>query len=513
MRCAVYARVSSLLQRDRETIASQLRVLPEFVERQGWTLAGTYTDDGRTAKAGNLGARTGLAALLRDAAAGLIDVVAVVDIDRLTRSEDLAERGAILGALQRTRVKVAIAATGQVLDLSDSMGDLISSLGAYFAAEWARKHRTRIVEGKLTAIARGKKPAGPTPYGYRYDRHTGVWSIQEDEAAIVREVFERCRAGEAGERIAANLAARGVPRPNGGEWIRERVYAVLKQPAYRGEWTADKARGLVVGTPRIVSDELWFGARDREASLARRLRGLRRTMHTYLVEAIAVCGICGDRIGIASASTGSRRVPSPARYVCGRRRRPDAAGRCPMRYWLASEVDERVWAALHELVTEPGRLERAAQAARDDAQAESATWERDLAAAERHLAGLARTEAAILARFRRGAISEAAMDLELAAAARDRVMGDQQVEAARRAQFAAGRRQTQAQAMEALLVELRARTDAATPEQRRALATALLLPGAVTLTAEHIELAVGLQVPSAASMRPGLVVGLVDSAG
>lgn len=510
MRAACYARVSSLLQRDRETIASQLRVLPEFVASRGWTLAGTYSDDGHTAKAGHLAARSGLAAMLRDAAAGAFDVVVVVDVDRLTRSEDLTERGAILGGLQRAGVKVAIATTGQILDLSDSMGDLMGSLGAYFAAEWARKHRARIVEGKLTAIARGKKPAGPTPYGYRYDRASGVWSVHEDEAAIVREVFERCRAGETGARIAADLTARGVSRPWGGAWSRERIYGMILQPAYRGEWVAHKARRLVVPTPRIVSDELWFATKDREASLARRLRGLRRTKHAYLVEALAICGCCGAPIGVASASTGGRRVPSPARYVCARRRRPDAAGRCAMRYWLASEVDERVWSALRELVADPQRIERAARAARGAARDDGATWERDLEAAGRRIATLARTEAAILARFRRGAISEAAMDIELAAAARDRAMAAQQVDAAKRARFAAGRVVAQATALEALIAELRARVDAATPEERRALAVAMLAPGAVTLTMERIELAVRLQAPPAA---PHAGVGLVSAAG
>jgi DNA invertase Pin-like site-specific DNA recombinase len=45
-RAAIYARVSSAAQRDRDTIAAQLRDLPAFVAAQGWTLAGTYVDDG-----------------------------------------------------------------------------------------------------------------------------------------------------------------------------------------------------------------------------------------------------------------------------------------------------------------------------------------------------------------------------------------------------------------------------------------------------------------------------------
>jgi len=45
----IYPRVSSLIQQDRHTIASQLHDLPAFVERQGWKLVSppeTYVDDG-----------------------------------------------------------------------------------------------------------------------------------------------------------------------------------------------------------------------------------------------------------------------------------------------------------------------------------------------------------------------------------------------------------------------------------------------------------------------------------
>jgi len=173
IRAAIYARVSSLAQRDQQTIASQLEALPKFVSLRGWQLvkpADTYVDDGRTAKAGYLSERLGFTRLLHDAGLGLFDVVVVVDLDRLTRSEDLRERGEVLGAFQKAEVQIAVSSSGQVLDLRSSMGDLMSSLGAFFAAEENRKRRDRICRGKAEAIRRGRKPAGPTPFGYLYDR-------------------------------------------------------------------------------------------------------------------------------------------------------------------------------------------------------------------------------------------------------------------------------------------------------------------------------------------------------
>lgn len=73
MRAVCYSRVSSASQAERGTIESQFRDLPAFVARMGWQLVrpiSTYVDDGRTARSGHLAARTGFAALLRDAAAG-----------------------------------------------------------------------------------------------------------------------------------------------------------------------------------------------------------------------------------------------------------------------------------------------------------------------------------------------------------------------------------------------------------------------------------------------------------
>lgn len=75
MRAAIYARVSSATQRDRHTIESQLRDAPAYATAQGWTVAATYIDDGRSAKAGRLEARDGYARMIRDAKAGAFEVV------------------------------------------------------------------------------------------------------------------------------------------------------------------------------------------------------------------------------------------------------------------------------------------------------------------------------------------------------------------------------------------------------------------------------------------------------
>jgi DNA invertase Pin-like site-specific DNA recombinase len=130
----------------------------------------------------------------------------------LTRSEDLRERGEVLGTFQKGGVQIAISSSGEVLDLRSSMGDLMSSFGAFFAAEENRKRCDRVCRGKAEAIRKGRKPAGPTPFGYLYDRKRSAWSVDPELGPVVVEIFTRVAQGQTCESIARDLQARGVPR-------------------------------------------------------------------------------------------------------------------------------------------------------------------------------------------------------------------------------------------------------------------------------------------------------------
>lgn len=415
LRAAIYARVSSSGQKERHTIESQLRDAPAYAKQQGWLEVGRYIDDGRSAKAGKLEKRDGFTRLIADANRGMFDVVVVVAVDRLTRSEDQTERGAILGAFQRAGVKVAVVGAG-VQDMGTFAGDAYLTLQALFAAEENRKRSARTVSGKITAIGRGRKPSGWTPYGYRYSRETGVWSIDEHEASIVREIYERVIGGESCQVIAIDLTERGIKRPFAPTWLREYVQQIARRRTYMGEWRADRTRGLTIPIPPIVSEETWSQAQQALARHGK--RGLRQTRHVYLLEEIALCAHCGNMIGISSA-IGTR---SPSKYICCRRRRP-AYGqpRCELELHLTADIDRRVWGYVAESIVNPRLVARAIDLSRQHASDRSG-HEQTATESRAGLARLERAEAAILARFRRGIITEASLDTELAAIAKERAI-------------------------------------------------------------------------------------------
>ncbi len=530
-RAVIYARVSSSKQRDKHTIASQLRVLPDFVASQGWTLvrpARHYVDDGKSAKAGHLEKREAFRRLLEDAEVGQFDVVVVVEDDRITRSDDLLERLEIFGRFKRAGVKLAFEATRTVIDPNSSTDELLAIIKGWVSADDNRKRIKRITEAKLTAISKGKKPSGPTPYGYSYDRETGLWAPHTTTSAIVVEVFERIAGGESCETIAVEFNRRRLSPPSQNwnrqaesweaakaVWHRERVWAIVRRETYRtGIWVPDKARGLTISVPKLVDDGLWH--RAQEVLLRYKRRGLRKTKHTYLCEEIAICGLCGAWIGVSSA-WGRR----PAYYVCSHRRRPLLGTQpCTLPMQRTSDIDARVWNAVAELLARPDVVGYALSQREAEARGTAQDWEQDLISFERKLKQIEEADARILERFRRGKIGEGTMDMHLEASVRDREMLKRQIEIAH-GQSRVGRASEHALSEVRVMIRtLQVRTAKASPEVRRDLVRALV-PGrhsgrsgakGLPPNQNHVivlgpaDLSIGV-ILSASSVVPALAVG------
>jgi DNA invertase Pin-like site-specific DNA recombinase len=505
------------------TIASQLATLPKFVSLRGWQLvkpSDTYVDDGRTAKEGFLAKRTAFTRLMQDAATGLFDVVVVVDLDRLTRSEDLRERGEVLGAFQRAGVQLAVSSTGQVLDLRSSVGDLMSSLGTFFAAEANRKHRERITRGKDEAIRKGRKPAGPTPFGYLYNRETGEWSIDPELGPIVVEIFTRVSRGETCEAIARDLQMRGVPRARpskagrraAGVWILERVHQIARARTYLGSWVADKTRGLSISVPRIIADDLH--ARADEALRRSGRRGQLRNPHKYLLQGISACALCQGPIGCAS--TGSWMARGAKRrnfyYVCSNRRRPRRSeGSCTLPMMRSEIIDERLWKTIVERVISDAHIERAlADHGRDEETSEDPRA--SLLRLENRQKQLGRAEEILLERFGRGLITETALDKELIRLKTERGSIERAVAVVHNKAKRSEDAMRTAEALRLAVAKLRERLRMATAEDRRDILRAIVARGenGVKIGPDRIEANILLSAPDPSAVAQPYSAGLVN---
>lgn len=499
-RAAIYARVSSAAQRERHTIENQLRVLPDFVKSQGWDLVGTYTDDGRSAKTGQLEKRDGFASLMRSAERGEYDIIVVVDVDRLTRTDSMEERALILGPFQRLGIQIATP-TGGMLDMRTMLGELWVTIQALGAAAENAKRIERIKAGKARSIAENRKPSGPTPYGLLYSKVTGAWSIDEKAATLVREMFRRIGDGEPCVRVAEDFTRRGEHSPWRSEWTRAMIYRLLRSTHLRGEWVVNKKTLATIKVPAVITDAEWSAAFTALGRAQR--RGLNRTKHVYLLASLATCA-CGAgiyvRSGVKYFNAQHEEREHPAAYFCSARKV------CRQPIVRVRDADDRVWAAICERLEAPDLIAELAEVGVAHAE-DGRAWEADIATHTAHLARLVKVEAAIMSRFRHGKISEEALDLELAALGRERAAVREQLETAQRATHSTESAQARLHAASVLVEQLRCALPLATPEQRHALVRELVRATVI----ENGEIRLELRIVRPAQQQIRAPIGLVTT--
>lgn len=230
-RAGIYGRNS---KGEAKSIADQLGLGRKAVDRQGWTLAGEYSDDSSASRY-RTKERDDWARLLADLGAGLLNVLVFWNssrgsrdpIDWLVMLATCRERGVVIHVLADERTYDPRIAR----DWKSLAEDGISS--AYYSEELAKNIRRGIVDSAVNGGVHGR-----TPYGYerRYDERTGklLEQVEGALAPIVREVFARLAARCPLNELLRDLNSRGLPAPSGREWRRNTLRTLATNIAYIG---------------------------------------------------------------------------------------------------------------------------------------------------------------------------------------------------------------------------------------------------------------------------------------
>jgi len=262
-RCAVYCRVSSDERLDQEfnSIDAQKEAGHAYVASQraeGWIpVADDYDDPGYS---GGNTERPGLKRLLADIERGLIDIVVVYKIDRLTRS--LADFSKMVEVFERQRV--SFVSVTQQFNTTTSMGRLMLNVLLSFA-QFEREVTGERIRDKIAAAKRkGMWMGGVPPLGYDVDNRLLV--INEGEAAVVRRIFEEMLTIGSPTQIAANLTAEGVTTKawttqdgqtrSGARIDKKYLHKLLRNRIYLGE-LSHKGNWYPGAHPAIIDHGLW----------------------------------------------------------------------------------------------------------------------------------------------------------------------------------------------------------------------------------------------------------------
>jgi site-specific DNA recombinase len=273
-RCAVYTRKSSEegLEQDFNSLHAQREACEAFIKSQtgeGWRLVKTAYDDGGLS-GGNM-ERPALKLLLDHIEQGLIDVVVVYKVDRLTRSlADFAKMVEVFDANG-----ISFVAVTQQFNTTTSMGRLTLNVLLSFA-QFEREVTGERIRDKIAASKRkGMWMGGCPPLGYDVvDRRLVV---NPKEAEVVKLIYETYLQLGSVRHLKEHLESQGIVSKirtskaggqNGGcSFSRGALYELLANPLYIGEVRHKKERHPGQHEA-ILSRDLWEQVQQRLSDTA-----------------------------------------------------------------------------------------------------------------------------------------------------------------------------------------------------------------------------------------------------
>jgi site-specific DNA recombinase len=383
---AIYARVSSDRQKREQTIKSQTAALIERTRREGYTIPQEwiFEDEGYS---GAVLVRPGLEQLRDLAVEGQIQAVWVYSPDRLSRK--YAYQVLLIEEFARHGVEVLFirspkANTPEEQLLLQFQGMIAEYERAQIAERTRRGKRYRARAGSINVLS-------GAPYGYRYVRKSetsdAYYQVLEKEAEVVRNIFRLYTQ----ECLSINAIARWLnehniaTRTGAGRWCRSTVWAMLRNPAYKGmacfgktesaerqkitrplrqrggyspRSSANRERPrkdwIEIPVPALI-DEASFALAEEKLEHNKR-HSPRRTVEPTLLQGMLVCKRCGYAYYRTSTRTSKRKIyyyrclgSDDYRYPNGRV--------CDSRPIRQDHLDDVVWQHVIRLLEDPGLIQ------------------------------------------------------------------------------------------------------------------------------------------------------------
>ncbi len=231
-RCAIYTRKSSEEGLDMEfnSLEAQREACEAYIASQkaeGWAAIRERYDDGGFS--GGTLERPALRQLISDIEAGLIDVIVVYKIDRLSRA--LMDFAKLVEVFDRN--DVTFVSVTQSFNTTTSMGRLTLNILLSFAQFEREVIGERIRDKVAASRKRGMWMGGFVPMGY--DVHDRKLVINTAEAATIRMIFERFVALGSASLLSQELQREGVRNKRGKRIDKGFIYRVINNRVYLGE--------------------------------------------------------------------------------------------------------------------------------------------------------------------------------------------------------------------------------------------------------------------------------------
>lgn len=232
---ALYIRVSTTKQADEGySLEAQRSELDKYCEANGWNVCPghIYVDRGVSGKSTD---RPQFQQMMGAAKDGKVQRIVATKLDRIARNlkdllqtvDELKAYGCAL-VVKKEQFDTSTAQGVFVLQMLGAVGELERSMIA-----------ERVQSGRVEKATQGGYNGSRCPLGYAYAGET--FTVIEDQAAAVRNVFTLFLAGQSLNAIAQAMNEAQAPTASGGKWYASTVRYILTNGLYAGlaQWYAD----------------------------------------------------------------------------------------------------------------------------------------------------------------------------------------------------------------------------------------------------------------------------------
>jgi DNA invertase Pin-like site-specific DNA recombinase len=246
LRVAAYARVSRDGESMLRSFAGQVSHYSKHIQSNPeWEYVGVYADE---ALSGCNAERPEFQRLIADCKVGLIDLVITKAISRFARNT--------LTTLEVTRelkaLGIGVFFEEQGVNTLSAEGEVMLTILASVAQNEAQNVSENVKWTIRNRCKQGNPIFSMLPYGY--EKLDGKVVINEEQAEVVRRIFEMYHRGKTSGAIAKKLNGLEIPSPTGVEWCASQIWSMLRNEKYIGDYYSQKYYIESIFTKRVITN-------------------------------------------------------------------------------------------------------------------------------------------------------------------------------------------------------------------------------------------------------------------
>ena len=308
-RTAGYARVSTDSDEQFTSYEAQIDYYTKFIKaRDDWEFVTVYTDEGISAT--NTKYRDGFNQMVQDALDGKIDLIVTKSVSRFARNT--VDSLTTVRKLKEHGTEVYF--EKENIFTFDSKGELLITIMSSLAQEESRSISENVTWGQRKRFADGKVSM-PYKQFLGYDKgEDGTPIINEEEAGIVKQIYQLFLEGKTPAGICRYLDKQGILTPSGKKkWSQTTVNSILSNEKYKGDALLQKrfTVDFLMKTMKVNEGEVpqYYVENSHEAiidptdwdlvqaEIARRKTLGRAYSGNSVFSSRLVCGDCGSFFG------------------------------------------------------------------------------------------------------------------------------------------------------------------------------------------------------------------------